>query len=177
MGAVAVGGAAAAVLVDTGLIPAISLYTFVPWASFFAVGILWSMCIHHVPLRWSWAAASLAAFLVLRTFNVFGVGGQVTGALVGLLPLSYLVMVVAFKAPAWLRRPMPFGDLSYGPYIWHMFVVHVVLEFGLGWSTYGVVPATLALAWLSWWCVERPALTLKHLVSRGTLRRVSASAQ
>lgn len=170
---VAIAGIAAGWLADIGVLPYASLYTFVPWASIFALGMLWSIYIDRVPLRWSWAAVALAAFVVLRVYDVLDVEGRVLGSLVGLLPLSYLVMVVAHRSPAWLRGPMPFGDLSYGVYIWHMFVVHVVLHWSLGWSTYGVVAATIAMAAASWWLVERPALRLKRVVSR---RSVAALA-
>jgi peptidoglycan/LPS O-acetylase OafA/YrhL len=62
------------------------------------------------------------------------------------------------------------GAVSYGIYLWHWTVLLAIWKYG--WSqlipgqqvlAYIVlsVPATIALAALSWYCVERPALSLK----------------
>ena len=58
------------------------------------------------------------------------------------------------------------GDLSYGVFLWHVLVLQVVFAalgltlFGTspGWLFLLVVTASAAVAALSWWGVERPAL-------------------
>jgi peptidoglycan/LPS O-acetylase OafA/YrhL len=60
-------------------------------------------------------------------------------------------------------------DLSYGLYLFHMLVINVLVELGLG----GAFPwvllvyvVTAALAWMSWKFVEEPVLARKDLVTR-----------
>lgn len=141
------------------------LYTFLPWSAFFVVGMLWFHYEDHIPLRLSWAVAALILYLALHQANPFGLDGRVTGQILGLMPLSYLTMFVAFRGPRFLRSPLRFGDLSYGTYIWHMFVVNTVLHFGWGWPAWTILPASLVLAALSWWLVEQPSLGLKRYSS------------
>lgn len=162
----ALGVAVAAFYNSTGAAPVLLLlYTFLPWSAFFVVGMLWLQYEDHIPLRLSWAAVALLLYLVLHQANPFDLDGRVTGQILGLLPLSYLTMYVAFRGPRFLRSPLRFGDLSYGTYIWHMFIVNTVLHFGLGWPAWTVLPASLALAAISWWFIEKPALGLKRYSS------------
>lgn len=147
-----------------------TLYTAVPWSMFFLIGILWLRYEDRIPLRSSWAAVALVLYVLVRTIDVFHIEANVgLRALyyAGALPLSYLIFFIGYRGPQFLAKiPRRIGDLSYGSYIWHMFVVDVILHFGWGWPAWSVLPATLVIAALSWWLVEAPALRLKRYSTR-----------
>ena len=56
--------------------------------------------------------------------------------------------------------PVPF-DLSYGTYVWHMPVINLLLVLAFP-SPLSAIALTFALAAVSWFAVERPALRLKR---------------
>ena len=100
----------------------------------------------------SWAVW-LAVVLVLLNF-----GGW---ALLGPPALTVALIHTAYSC----RIKLPF-DLSYGTYLLHFPVLQVLAA--CGWHQHGFIPyfgaaliATLALAALSWYLVERPFLRLK----------------
>jgi peptidoglycan/LPS O-acetylase OafA/YrhL len=157
----------------------LSLYTFVPWALFFVVGMLWLRYEGRIPLRTKWALIALVAYILLRSADVFGLQANVGDQAIqyaGALPLAYLIFFVGYRGPAFLAAiPRRIGDLSYGTYIWHMFVIDVILHFGWGWPAWTVLPATLVLAAASWWLVEGPSLRMKHYSSRSVPLPADAS--
>jgi peptidoglycan/LPS O-acetylase OafA/YrhL len=81
-----------------------------------------------------------------------------------ILALSYGVFVFAFLPGGFIRRYNAFGDYSYGIYIYAWPIQQTVItlfgpmnplmNFALA------LPVTLAIAWLSWTFIEKPALTL-----------------
>ena len=75
------------------------------------------------------------------------------------------------------------GVVSYGIYLWHIGVFVQLGNWGLTLGAVGPVPAvvvwfvlgllgTVAVASASWWGMERPLLSLKRLVPRGSRCRV-----
>ncbi|MET4577533.1 acyltransferase family protein [Ottowia thiooxydans] len=85
--------------------------------------------------------------------------------------LGVPVVVVLFSTASWpvLRRAGRYGDVSYGLYIYAYPVQQTVIWLGDNQLPFGVGLAlstaiTLALAWLSWTFVEKPALRLKRLL-------------
>uniref|UniRef100_UPI002623C986 acyltransferase family protein n=1 Tax=uncultured Campylobacter sp. TaxID=218934 RepID=UPI002623C986 len=57
-------------------------------------------------------------------------------------------------------------DLSYSTYLYHMLIVQILISLGFGsslWLYFIVVAATLAVAYVSWNFIEKPALTLKQI--------------
>jgi peptidoglycan/LPS O-acetylase OafA/YrhL len=70
-------------------------------------------------------------------------------------------------------------DLSYGTYLYHSVVINVFVE--MGWlSGFGAIPpiyvASIGLAMLSWFLIEKPALALKSFSPAGLiLRRFQAA--
>ncbi|MHB1133474.1 MAG: acyltransferase family protein [Chloroflexota bacterium] len=68
------------------------------------------------------------------------------------------------------------GGISYGVYIWHFLVVALLIPWGLPW--YVGFPlgmsSSLAVAVLSWRCIERPALALKGRLRSQPLCTVKA---
>jgi peptidoglycan/LPS O-acetylase OafA/YrhL len=80
---------------------------------------------------------------------------------------AYLVIYLALAPSVRLPNLARWGDLSYGIYIFAWPVQQTVaLLLGSAvtwyWNAALSLPTVLALAWLSWHLVERPALSLKH---------------
>jgi peptidoglycan/LPS O-acetylase OafA/YrhL len=169
----------------------LSMITFLPYFSFFALGIFWSRQWPRVYKGWPLAALSLAVFMALRTFDVTGSAAHVRETFKGYnlalepalqplyfftwsLALSYVVLWVGYFGPRVLRvLPQKIGDLSYGVYIWHMIIVNFAVHFAWSQRLAGPGAAQLAiflscgiLAALSWNFVEKPALRWKPYSSR-----------
>ena len=110
-----------------------------------------------------WAGAYLVWIVLLQAAGFTTVGNAATP--LALIPLAAVVIAAAYSyrslATRWLRG----HDISYGMYLYHMPIVNliVVLTPGLRGPAALVVciVATLSLAGVSWWLVERPALRLK----------------
>jgi len=89
-----------------------------------------------------------------------------------LLPLAGLIVSLAMSAPQLSDRVLRHHDVSYGLYLYHMLVVHLlaVLAAPSGWAPIAAaIIVSLGLAALSWTLVEKPYLRGK----RGALRAVS----
>jgi peptidoglycan/LPS O-acetylase OafA/YrhL len=88
-----------------------------------------------------------------------------------LMPVTfaYCVLWLAFRLP--IRRLARHGDLSYGTYIYAFPIQQLLALYGLnrwGMPVYValVLAATLPIAFLSWWLVEKPWLSLKRIAWR-----------
>ena len=112
-------------------------------------------------LRLSWLVLAALALLWALTWE------SEWTALTTVLLFSYGTLVLAFRAPAGLRRLTAPGDVSYGVYV-YAFPVQQSL-----WALWGsglrpgvmfaiAAPITYLLALLSWRLIERPALRLKR---------------
>ena len=103
-----------------------------------------------------------------------GIGsGVVAAALLQAPTAAYLAPVPVAYFTVWLglMRPprIPFGDLSYGVYLFHFPIEQTIVRIfpeANSWSrlTLAALPPTLFCAWLSWNCVERPILSRKKLI-------------
>jgi peptidoglycan/LPS O-acetylase OafA/YrhL len=105
-------------------------------------------------------------------------GFMATIATVILLPVPATAYLAAFPVAyltIWLglQRPpaIPFGDLSYGVFLFHFpieqTVMHVFPGIQAWWQlTLVALPVTVVFAWLSWNLVERPVLSRKRLILR-----------
>jgi peptidoglycan/LPS O-acetylase OafA/YrhL len=91
------------------------------------------------------------------------------------LPLSYAVVWFGYHAPRQINSITRIGDLSYGVYVWNMFVINTFISFydkyiifnGLSTAVHLLVlSASLGLALCSWWLIERPALKMKPFSTR-----------
>ncbi len=105
-----------------------------------------------------------AAVIVLAGLGLLPEGGVRGAAL--LIGLPYVVLSFGLARPALLPSVGRRTDLSYGIYLWGGPVqqgVLSVLGLGIGAGALFAVSLPLAagLAWLSWWGVERPCLSLK----------------
>lgn len=80
-------------------------------------------------------------------------------------PVAYLTVWLGLMRPP----AIPFGDLSYGVYLFHFpieqTVVHVFPGVRSWWLlTLIALPLTTACAWLSWTLIEKPTLVRKKLI-------------
>jgi peptidoglycan/LPS O-acetylase OafA/YrhL len=159
-------------------------------------------CLHFDTLdflgSWGWLLGFFAAGMVLyklRATRIFD-GRVALVALAGLVfsvPLrGFIPMFPLFGCylALWLaltpRLPVVpaarFGDLSYGLYIYGWPVEAAVIWFLGGrapwWQVFAIaLPATAAIAFLSWHLIERPALRLKPGARRRAVLLSSAAPQ
>jgi peptidoglycan/LPS O-acetylase OafA/YrhL len=89
-------------------------------------------------------------------------------------PVAYLTIWLGLKRPP----AIPFGDLSYGVFLFHFpieqTVMHVFPGIQAWWQlTLLALPITVVFAWLSWTLVERPVLSRKRVILRQVDRMAS----
>ena len=95
---------------------------------------------------------------------------------VGYVALCYLVLWAAGRAPRGLQKVGSVNDLSYGVYIfaWPVqmaLTIHGAPALGLGWYMLLCIVGVLPFAALSWFLIEKPAMSLKDRVPRLRGRR------
>lgn len=88
--------------------------------------------------------------------------------------LAFATISAAYSARSLSTKLLRGADLSYGTYLYHSVVINVFVE--MGWLTgfTAVIPiyaASIALALLSWFLIEKPALAMKSLSPAGFLLR------
>lgn len=127
----------------------------------------------------------LAAHLSFAAFDALVLGNWAVDfhVITAILPLRVAVLagVVLSFAFTWRRlgRCLGGADLSYGTYLYHMPVLLTLKYAGAsasGWWWPVVIAATLALASVSWFAVERPSLRLKPAAEQWLVRLRSAKA-
>lgn len=72
------------------------------------------------------------------------------------------VFALAFSQHPFVRRLHPTIDISYGVYLWHMVVVNTLVHWAIasGFSAFVIViVGSIVLGTISWYAVEKPALT------------------
>jgi peptidoglycan/LPS O-acetylase OafA/YrhL len=99
------------------------------------------------------------------------------------LPTRVLLALATISAAYSLRglsgRLLGGTDVSYGVYIYHSIVINVLVELGQMSSLLSVIWVLLitgTLAWLSWTCIEKPALARKSVSLSGIWRRMTRRA-
>jgi peptidoglycan/LPS O-acetylase OafA/YrhL len=120
------------------------------------------------PGLWLGAAAALFAVAALRGHSgwlLAPAGSLAVGACV--LPLR---PSPALRALSW--RPLALlGVASYSLYMWHPLVSNLVrraLDLESPWAlAAAIVPASIAVAFLSYWAIERPFLLMRRRWTRG----------
>jgi peptidoglycan/LPS O-acetylase OafA/YrhL len=135
------------------------------FAAMFLAGALLHQYQHVIPARWSLVAVSAAIVLAANWLPNYRV--------LGAIPLAYAILVSG--ALIHDKRLGLRNDLSYGVYIYAFPMQQLLIVCGLG----GLHPlvffpvaalATLPLAALSWFLVEKHAISLKsRLIRRPTL--------
>jgi peptidoglycan/LPS O-acetylase OafA/YrhL len=114
-----------------------------------------------IPARWSLVAVSLVIVLASSMLPNYRV--------VAAIPLAYAIIVSG--ALIHHRRLVLRTDLSYGIYIYAFPIQQLLVICGLAFLNPGVfaviaAAATLPLAALSWFLVEKPAISLKSRFRR-----------
>jgi peptidoglycan/LPS O-acetylase OafA/YrhL len=142
--------------------------TFLPWFYMFLVGVLAQ---RNFRLLHSWLGGrfllALIAYCALAWLLSSVVGWNLGNNLNPLLfgALALLTFSAAFSLTGLSDSVLHRNDISYGVYLYHMPVVNLLLALGLGGTSSSLafaMAATLLLAALSWFVVEKPALRLKR---------------
>jgi peptidoglycan/LPS O-acetylase OafA/YrhL len=112
-----------------------------------------------IPYSAGWAIASAFAALILLPMPAT--------AYLAAFPIAYLTVWLGLSRPP----AIPFGDLSYGIFLFHFPVEQTVMHLFPGihawWPlTLIALPVTIAFAWLSWNVVESPVLARKKVILR-----------
>jgi peptidoglycan/LPS O-acetylase OafA/YrhL len=133
------------------------------FAAMFLAGALLYHLRNVLPARWSLVAVSVAIVLAASLMPNYRV--------LGAIPLAYAIIVSG--ALIHNKRLRLRTDLSYGVYI-YAFPIQQLLVIGglasLNPFVFAIIAAiaTLPLAMLSWFLVEKPALSLKHRLKRAS---------
>jgi peptidoglycan/LPS O-acetylase OafA/YrhL len=143
------------------------------FAMMFAAGALLNQFKDVIPARWSLVGLSLAIVAAASLMPDYRV--------IGALPLAYAIIVSGSMIHSKYLRLRT--DLSYGVYIYAFPMQQFLIVCGVG----GLAPllffpvatlATLPLAALSWFLVEKPALSLKsRLLGKPAPRPIDAPAR
>lgn len=142
--------------ITRGTLPA----DFLRLAGYFAAGaMLWGLG-ERVRVSWPPVLVAVGVLCVLAGVGMVDV--------LGALPLAYLALAFGAVSPIrWGSR----RDLSYGVYVYAWPIQQLLVL--AGFAAFGApvfIAATIALvlpmAWLSWTCVERPALRLGRTPER-----------
>lgn len=140
------------------------------WVYMFMVGCLTAHFKDQVGLilmrlRWWWLVAAY-----VLTMNL--VGQYATNANNGINPLSFFLMAACLLKLSEADWPLPQSvvsfvrseDFSYGVYLYHMPVLNMIIFSGIFPSFFGfgtALVASLFLAILSWYLIEKPVLRRK----------------
>ncbi len=130
------------------------------WGWMFLSGIMcfkyYDYIYKHVQLL-KWLSVILL-FLIIYDAN--GILLKHAGNYLGLFYYIAYIGVIFYLAFGLKYVPLKF-DISYGVYIWHMVIINFLLVVELP-SVLWTVVLTFLLSFISWYCVEKPSLKLKH---------------
>ncbi len=133
-----------------------------PLVAFFLIGALAYLCRRITFISSTLALAFWAALVMAR--------GTPLSIPLYYAALTYSVLVISFDATFKVHSFAKYGDLSYGLYLYgfpvKQTIILVVGAMGAGTLFLIAFPTTLLLAWLSWKCVEAPALAHKGFITR-----------
>lgn len=85
--------------------------------------------------------------------------------LVGAIVLSQTIISLAYTVPGLSYRLLKGTDISYGLYLYHMIIINLFIRMGFtadGSTFLPVITLSVAVAYLSWIIVEKPAIALKY---------------
>lgn len=143
----------------------------IPWIGMFAVGALVQRNIHClygiVAGRFSLFFATYIAVSIVSAF--FPMYPLLRGNFNSMGVLNFLALVLLVSSSAFSFRSMADAmlqrnDISYGIYIYHMPLVNLFVQLHfVGLAAAGAVVAlTISIAVLSWFLIEKPALSLRR---------------
>jgi peptidoglycan/LPS O-acetylase OafA/YrhL len=136
------------------------------FAVMFLAGALLYRFRNLIPARWSLVVVSVVIVLAASLLPNY--------RLVGAIPLAYAIIVSG--ALIHNERFRLRTDLSYGVYIYAFPIQQLLVIFGLGTMhpiVFAIIAAiaTLPIAALSWFMVEKPAMSLKSRLKRRSVAR------
>lgn len=143
---------------DKSIYDLFSLTPFV-WGWMFGIGVLCSKYYYIIRHYLKYLPVMLIPLVMMIIFGdgvVFGSSGNRIG-IIYFICYASLVLWFAFNVR---YIGLPF-DISYGVYIWHMPVLNFLLIVSIEIFSVALI-ATLGIAILSWFLLERPALKLKR---------------
>lgn len=127
------------------------------WATSFVAGVTLWLHRDDVPLS--------AGLAMCATILWFGSVNQLIGPWVFAISYPYIVVYVGLAYPQGQPWSASLGDLSYGTYLYGFPVQQTIIAktgLQLPWAvTLVAIPCAVALGYLSWWLIERPALQFK----------------
>lgn len=155
-----------------GLVAKMYSVSFIPWFGMFLLGAWVST---NEDLIKKVAETKLLYIVVLFgfvTFVAYMVGLEIQGNSINLfsfLCVALLVVKLAYTKPNLSKILLRNNDISYGVYIYHMLVINFLVYMGKVGQirlVLLVIFTTYVLAALSWFLVEKPALSLKKKTIR-----------
>ncbi len=145
--------------------------SFAPWFYMFMAGAYISI---NQKLQIKILSVNVNIYLILYLVSYFlalkyslGTGNKIN--VVSYILLCLLVFKLAFTNRTLSRKLLGENDISYGIYIYHMPLINLVLFCGMQAKTTSVIIvmlATLSLAIISWYFIEKPSLKLKKIALR-----------
>jgi peptidoglycan/LPS O-acetylase OafA/YrhL len=141
--------------------------SFIPWFYMFLVGMFFQRNFEHFHKLLS---GKFFYFLIPYVVVAYWSTGHNANFGNNLNPFFYVLLVpvifsLAYSLPGLSKRITGGNDFSYGIYIYHMPVINFMIFLGftqsLLWSAIALV-VTVAIAFGSWFFVEKPCLKLKH---------------
>lgn len=145
--------------------------SFAPWLYMFMVGAYVST---SQKIQKSILSVNPLAYLLIYLASYFLAAKYELGTGNGINFVSYiflclLVFRLAHAKPTLSRNLLRGNDISYGVYIFHMPIVNLMLFYNLQatrWSLLVCLMATVGIAVISWYFVEKPSLKLKKIALR-----------
>lgn len=141
-------------------------------AHYFVAGMLAAIYVPKIAeTRWFWVAliapsVALYAYLQLH-------GDQI---LTHLMPIALMAIIIGLaRLSAFAGRAAPWGDISYGVYIYHFPVMTIFGQVGAGGQRLSIMLVTVGLSLASWHLIEKPIISLargNHQTGRSTQPRM-----
>lgn len=133
------------------------------WTNEYGLFFCTGACLYLLRDLWVDRRLAIAASVTVLAATVAAFGHQVIAAWIA---WPFLVIALGTASTPILRSFGRFGDFSYGAYVFAFPVQQTLIwataaKWSVGQYLPGVTAITLALAFVSWHCVEKPALRLK----------------
>jgi len=142
-----------------------------PWVGMFCCGVLAQrhfQAIHGwVAGRFAWfAAIYVLAALAAHYLPLYPLlrGNYNSMGILNYAALCGLILAAAYTRPRLAESVLHRNDLSYGIYIFHIPVINMFVHNAVGgWTGFlSALAISIALAAMSWFLVEKPALGMRH---------------
>lgn len=145
--------------------------SFAPWFYMFMVGAYIST---NQKLQKKILSVNSLIYLILYAVSYFialecglGTGNGIN--FVSYILLCFLIFKLAYTKPTLSQKLLGRNDISYGIYIYHMPIVNLMLFKGIHSTTLSfltAIAATICIAIISWYLIEKPSINLKKITIR-----------